>query len=111
MKRVLLVSILVMARTASAQSVASIREGVTRAIPLLQKSADQFVAKRACFSCHHNALAILTLHLAGERGFAVDARVLKAVEDKTFRVLHTANALDDAVQAVNLSDPTPNDSL
>jgi ankyrin repeat protein len=111
MKRALLLSVFLMARTSSAQSVASIREGVTQALPLLQQSAGEFVAKRACFSCHHNALPIIMLHSARDRGFTVDSQVLNAVEDKTFRVLRGANALDDAVQALNLSDPTPNDSL
>jgi hypothetical protein len=61
-------------------------------------------------SCHHNSLAVLTLRLARQRGFDVDAATLDAVEAKTFRELRTANAFDDAVQSANLSDPTPNDS-
>jgi hypothetical protein len=83
---------------------------VTRALPLLQRSAATFVAQRACVSCHHNSLAILTLRLARQRRFDVDSKTLDAVEAKTFRELRSANALDDAVQAANVSDPTPNDS-
>jgi len=93
------------------QSDTAVRATVNRALPLLQKSAAEFVTQRACFSCHHNGLSILTLHLAGERGFPVDMKTLRMVEEKTFRVLRSPQALDDAVQAVNLSDPTPNDSL
>src|SRR5262249_49253 len=48
--------------------------------------------------------------LARERGFKIDDAVLKAVEDKTFRELRDPNALDDAVQATTLNDPTPDDS-
>ena len=96
--------------TASAQSMPEVRTAVTRALPVLQRSAAEFVAKRACFSCHHNALPILTLHLASDRGFAVDSAVLKAVEEKTFRALRNPNAFDEAVQAATLSDPTPNES-
>jgi ankyrin repeat protein len=93
------------------QSESGTRAAVARALPLLQKSAAEFVAQRSCFSCHHNGLSILALHLASERGFSIDSKTLRAVEDKTFRVLRAPQALDDAVQAVNLSDPTPNDSL
>jgi ankyrin repeat protein len=49
--------------------------------------------------------------MAQNRGLVVDAKVLSAVEQKTFRELQNPNALDDAVQAANLSDPTPNESL
>ena len=93
------------------QSDSAARAAITRALPPLQKSAAEFVTQRACFSCHHNGLSLLTLHLARERGFAVDSKALSLIEDKTFRALRSPQALDDAVQAVNLSDPTPNDSL
>ena len=102
---------LLFSQTALPQFAGDTREAVQRALPVLQKSASTFVEKRACFSCHHNALSILTLRLAQNRGFTVDAKVLDAVEQKTFRELHNPNSLDDAVQAANLSDPTPNESL
>jgi ankyrin repeat protein len=89
----------------------SARTAITRALPLLQTSAAEFVTQRSCFSCHHNGLSILTLRLARERGFTIDSKALTLVEEKTFRVLRGPQALDEAVQAVNLSDPTPNDSL
>jgi ankyrin repeat protein len=101
----------VFTQTALTQSLTATRESVQRALPMLQKSASSFVEKRACFSCHHNALSILTLHMARDRGFSIDEKVLAAVELKTFREIRNPNALDDAVQAVNLSDPTPNESL
>src|SRR4029434_9191462 len=91
--------------------VAATRTAITRALPLLQKSAAEFGTQRSCFFCHHNGLSILTLQLAREHGFAVDLKALSVVEEKTFRVLRGAQALDEAVQALNLSDPTPNDSL
>ena len=102
--------VFLLAQTASAQSIAEVRNTVTRALPILQRSAKEFVAKRACVSCHHNSLPILAFHLASARGFAIDPAILSAVEQKTFRELRNPNALDDAVQAATLSDPTPNDS-
>lgn len=86
------------------------QQAVTKALPMLQHSASEFVAKRACVSCHHNILTILTLDSAKARGFKIDDAVLKAVEDKTFREMVSPTALDDAIQASNLNDPTPDDS-
>ena len=43
------------------------RQAVARALPLLQRSAATFVAKRACVSCPHTILPILMLHEARDR--------------------------------------------
>lgn len=88
----------------------SARTAIERALPPLQRSAAEFVAKRSCFSCHHNALSILTLRMAGDRGFTIDPSALSAVEEKTFAPLRTPDALDQTIQVALLSDPTPNDS-
>ena len=101
----------VMARALAATPAPEVRQAITRALPILQRSAAEFVAKRACVSCHHNILPILMLHLARDRGIATDAAVLRAVEDKTLRALSGPAALDDAIQAATLNDPTPNDSF
>src|SRR5262249_52362384 len=93
-----------------AQNEPAIRAAVNKALPMLQRSAGEFVAKRACVSCHHNILTILTLDLVQNRGFTVDDAVLTAVKDKTFREFRSRTALDDAIQATNLNDPTPDDS-
>jgi ankyrin repeat protein len=98
------------AHTLAAQSTREIRQAVDRALPPLAHSTATFVAKRACVSCHHNVLSILTFHMAPERGVAIDSEVLTAVEAKTFRSLRGPSAFDDAVQAVTLNDPTPDDS-
>src|SRR3954470_5153706 len=97
--------------TATATAADAARAAVVKALPLLQRSAATFVEKRACFSCHHNALSIMTLRLAERRGIAIDRKVLAAVETKTFGVLRSPAAVDAAVQATTISDPTPNDSL
>ncbi len=93
-----------------AQSVPEIRHSIESALPPLQKSAAAFVSKRACVSCHHNILPVLMLHLARERGIAIDPPVLAAVESKTFQSLRGQVAFDDAVQAATFNDPTPDDS-
>jgi ankyrin repeat protein len=87
------------------------RAAILRVLPILQKSAQTFVQKQSCFSCHHNALSVMTLRLADRRGIRVDPAVLEAVEAKTFRELRSATSIDDAIQAASVSDPTPNESL
>ena len=102
--------LLLLAETLSGQSQQNVREAIHHALPILQHSAAEFVAKRACVSCHHNILTILTLDLARNRGFEIESKVLESVEDKTFRELRASNALADAIQAATLNDPTPNES-
>jgi ankyrin repeat protein len=105
-----LLILLFFTETLSGQSPENLRNAVSRALPILQRSAGEFVAKRACVSCHHNILTVLALDLARNRGFEIDAKVFSSVEEKTFRSLGTPAALDDAIQATTLNDPTPNDS-
>ena len=107
---VLVARILTAQSDVSAQT-SEIRRTIARALPPLQQSAATFIAKRACISCHHNILPVLMLHLAREREVAIDAGVLGKVETKTLRSLQSATAFDDAVQAVTLNDPTPDDSF
>jgi ankyrin repeat protein len=103
-------SLLIVVGAASHGAASDDVRAVRRAVPLLQRSAAAFVEKRACFSCHHNGLSIMTLRQAERRGITVNQDVLTAVEAKTFGVL-SDNAVDAAVQGSSLSDPTPNDSL
>ena len=103
-----LIVVLALSQSLAAQPPA--RTAIDRALPPLQRSAAQFVANRSCFSCHHNALPILTLQMARERGFAIDPSVLSAIEDTTFAPLRATDALDQSIQAATLNDPTPNDS-
>jgi ankyrin repeat protein len=100
-----------LASAVHAQNQTEIRLAVRRALPLIQRSAAAFVAKRNCVSCHHNILPIPLLHMAQERGLEIDRVVLDAVEQKTFRELRGPASLDAAVEATTLNDPTPNDSF
>ena len=112
--RVLIASVVLLAGSllpARADAGDPVRDAVIRALPLIQRSAATFVDKRACFSCHHNGLSIMTLRLAERHRFVVDAKMLDAVETKTFGVLRSPTAVDVAIQSTTLSDPTPNDSL
>jgi ankyrin repeat protein len=106
-----LAGLILVASNAVASTPDATRAAVVRALPILQRSAATFVAKRSCVSCHHNVLPVMLLRLADRRGLPVDAGVIEAIETKTFRQLRSDTALDDAIQTAGLSDPTPNDSF
>ncbi len=93
---------------AVAQTPQAVRRAIDRALPPIQKSAATFVEKRACFSCHHNTLPIMAMHMAQDRGIAVDTATLATLEKKTWA---SGGSLDDVVQARNVSNPAVNDTL
>lgn len=48
-----------------------VRATVGKALPLLLKGAEGHVAQKTCFACHNQAIPILALTTARERGFSV----------------------------------------
>ncbi|MDX1440056.1 MAG: hypothetical protein R3284_09150, partial [Rubricoccaceae bacterium] len=52
-----------------------IRIGVELSLPLLQSSMQTWTERRACYSCHHQALGTMTVEFARERGFSIDERM------------------------------------
>ncbi len=50
----------------------AIRDGVIKALPLIQKGSAGHRTQRTCFACHHQAIPILAMTTARSRGFAVD---------------------------------------
>jgi hypothetical protein len=57
-----------------------VRDAVTRALPVLQKGAAGHIAQKACFACHNQALPILAMVTARERGFEVKDDLRKQTE-------------------------------
>src|SRR4051812_36502590 len=56
----------------------AIRAAVAKSLPLLESSARTSMEKRKqCFTCHNQALPVMALTAAKERGFVVDAENLK----------------------------------
>ena len=55
----------------------SVRDAVSRSIPLLQRTAVQFYEKSGCVSCHHNTLTAITLAAARRKGFPVDEAIAR----------------------------------
>ncbi|HET7218406.1 MAG TPA: ankyrin repeat domain-containing protein [Vicinamibacterales bacterium] len=52
----------------------TVRDAVSRSLPLLQRTATSFYEKSGCVSCHNNTLTAVTVAAARRQGFAVDER-------------------------------------
>jgi hypothetical protein len=60
-----------------------VRAAAEKAIPLLLKATAGYAEKRACFSCHHQAVPVLALATASRRGLDVPDGVVEAQLDLT----------------------------
>lgn len=58
-------------------AVSKLKPAIERAVALIEKSAARYRAQRQCFSCHHQALPVLTLVEAQKHGFAIDTQNLR----------------------------------
>jgi Squalene-hopene cyclase C-terminal domain len=47
------------------------KEAVEKSLPLLRKGAEGHVAKKSCFACHNQALPMLAIRTAQQRGFTI----------------------------------------
>src|SRR4051794_20972536 len=56
---------------------AAIRAAVEKAVPLIQGSLAEYVKRRDCFACHHQALGLLALTTARGRGIKVDEDLIR----------------------------------
>ncbi|HKI35071.1 MAG TPA: hypothetical protein VKA46_24655 [Gemmataceae bacterium] len=54
-----------------------VKAALAKALPLLKKGAEGHVAQRTCFACHNQAIPILALTTARDRGFAFHDEDLK----------------------------------
>ena len=66
-----------------------IKTAVTKSIPLLQKSAGEYVKQRECFSCHHQAMPLFALTTAKAHGFDVSQETLDKQAAHTLKHLAT----------------------
>ncbi|HEU5119198.1 MAG TPA: prenyltransferase/squalene oxidase repeat-containing protein [Isosphaeraceae bacterium] len=68
----------------------AVRGAVERALPRILTSTAQYPTSRDCFSCHHQAIPILALSTARERGFDVSEEEIAEIVDHTEADLHSA---------------------
>src|SRR5205807_922796 len=50
----------------------TLKTAVERSLPRIEQGASNYIKNRQCFSCHHQAMSILSLTSAHKRGFRVE---------------------------------------
>ncbi|MBS1718368.1 MAG: ankyrin repeat domain-containing protein [Armatimonadetes bacterium] len=60
---------------------------VERALPLMQKSADLWIDRAGCVSCHHQFLGGAATSLAKERGFRLNMSLLRRQQSETLKMI------------------------
>jgi N-acyl-D-amino-acid deacylase len=67
---------------------AAVRAAIEKGLKRVAQGVSNYPRHRRCFSCHHQAMAVLSLTSARRRGFAVDPELVQKQVDfslKTFR--------------------------
>jgi N-acyl-D-amino-acid deacylase len=73
----------VVARSAMPAEAPDVRPAIARGLSRVQRGAASYVTHQECFSCHHQALPIMTCALARRRGVPIDEAGLQAQVDFT----------------------------
>jgi N-acyl-D-amino-acid deacylase len=76
------------------------KAAVEKGLQRIEQGAASYIGKRKCFSCHHQALSILSLASARKRGFAVEAEKLTKQLEFTVNTFKPKNARIAKGQAV-----------
>ena len=63
----------------------AVKTAIEKGLRRIEQGVINYPKHRQCFSCHHQAMAVLTMTAAQERGFTVDAELLKKVTDFSLR--------------------------
>ena len=68
-------------------------QAVKRSLPLLEVSAAETARQRQCFTCHGQAMAVVALTAAADRGFQIDTQNLQRQLNHTHAHLERSKAL------------------
>jgi ankyrin repeat protein len=68
----------------------SVQKAVQDSLPLLQTSDANFIPKAACFSCHSDSFAAMTLGLARKRNFRIDERTATQQVKANLKIMNAA---------------------
>jgi N-acyl-D-amino-acid deacylase len=68
------------------------RAAIDKGLRRIEQGAASYITKRTCFSCHHQAMSILSLSSARRRGFAVESDKIRRQVDFTLKAFQTRKA-------------------
>jgi N-acyl-D-amino-acid deacylase len=80
---VILISLLAASSNTVAGEPASLKPAIEKALRRLDQGSANYIKNRKCFSCHHQAVTILSMTSAGKRGFAIEPIKLRQQVDFT----------------------------
>lgn len=84
MRRALLVlAPLLLAHSCAIAAEPTLKPAIEKALRRLDQGSGNYIKNRKCFSCHHQAVAILSMTAAGKRGIAIDPVKLRQQVDFT----------------------------
>ena len=109
MHRALVICLFVPILHAQVDSPDHVRSAATHAVAIVQHGSTGFSKLMQCFSCHADALPMLTLRAARERGVAVDEAAASELVAKAFLSGPDLTSIDHAVQDPMIVDPAPSD--
>lgn len=66
---------------------AELRSAISKGISLIEASSKEYLKQRQCFSCHHQAMPLVTLSEARRRGFLIDEDNFQAQVERARRHL------------------------
>lgn len=72
----------------------TVRAAIAKGIERIEQGAKNYPKNRQCFSCHHQAVPMLALHVAKERGLAVDGKLLQDQIDFTLKSFASKKGVD-----------------
>lgn len=76
-------AILAACASAGADEAPALRPAIDKGLRRLEQGSANYIKNRKCFSCHHQAVTILSMTAAGKRGLTVDAVKLRQQVDFT----------------------------
>jgi N-acyl-D-amino-acid deacylase len=85
LKRLVVLALILNVKGVQAQPLVTddeISQSVALALPLIESSAAEYLVQRSCFGCHHQAMSVLALTKARQRGFQVNQDNLAAQLDR-----------------------------
>ena len=94
---------------AQSASPEQVRPAADRAVAIVQHGSAGFTKMMQCFSCHDQALPMMMLMTARERGVAVDEAAASQAAAKSFLFSPDLSSIDKAVQAPMIIDPAPSE--
>lgn len=71
----------------------SVATAIDKALKRIEQGVINYPKHRQCFSCHHQAMAVLSLSAARQRGFAVDEKLLQKQIDFSLRTFRNKTAI------------------